>query len=142
MGCSLAASLVDLKKKLKRSIDPDYLFLEPSEMIVTSELRSVLSMGLRDIKYTIGPFITLIDSASFAFNWEERKKLLLGQVQDTDQIALTRVDLIDEKQVKYICGSLNIRQKNILRLRRQETESIDILGHRILSMDETTECTT
>ena len=72
MGCSLAAGLVDLKKKLKRSVDPDYLFLEPSEMIVTRELRGVLSMGLRDIRYAVGPLVTLIDGGSFSFNWEER----------------------------------------------------------------------
>ena len=123
-------------------MDPDILFLEPSEMIVTRELRDVLSMGLRDIHYSIGPFITLVDSTSFEFNWEERKKLIQGQTQDTDQIALSRVDLIDEKQVRHICGALQIQQSNILNLSRQVPESMDMLEDLILSMDGTTECTT
>ena len=72
MGCSLAASLVDLKKKLKRDIDPDLLFIEPSEMVVTQELLDVTAMGLRDIHYDIGPFITLVDGPQFGFMWNER----------------------------------------------------------------------
>jgi G3E family GTPase len=93
---------VQLKKKIKRSINPDYLFLEPSEMIVTKELRNVTKMGLRDIQYDIGPFITLIDGPSFSFQWEERPKLLLGQMQDADRIFLSRTDMIDSKQIKHI----------------------------------------
>jgi len=33
-----------------------------SEMIVTKELRDVVKIGLRDINYDIGPFVTLIDN--------------------------------------------------------------------------------
>lgn len=94
MGCSLASSLVDLNKKLKRTIDPDLLFIEPSEMVVTQELRDVTAMGLRDIQYETGPFITLVDGPMFDFLWSERRRLLLGQVKDADLVAVSRVDLI------------------------------------------------
>ena len=55
------------KKKLKKKYDPDVLFIEPSEAVVTQELRDVSAMGLRDIKYDIGPFITLVDGPDFDF---------------------------------------------------------------------------
>ena len=99
MGCSLAASLVDLKKELKRSHDPDFLFIEPSEMVVTQELRDVTAMGLRDIRYEIGPFITLVDGPLFEFLWSERRTLLLGQVKDADLVAVSRADAIDAGEV-------------------------------------------
>jgi G3E family GTPase len=95
-------------------MNPDYLFLEPSEMIVTKELRNVTKMGLRDIQYDIGPFITLIDGPSFSFNWEERPKLILGQMQDADRVALSRRDMIDSKQIEHIRKILDVAGNNLL----------------------------
>ncbi len=117
-------------------MDPDILFLEPSEMVVTSELRSVLSMGLRDIEYTVGPLITLIDGPTFTFNFEERKRLLLGQIRETDRIAISRIDLIDEKKVNHICESLEVRKNDLLLMDRNATDNLDLLSRQILSMDE------
>lgn len=102
MGCSLASSLVDLKKQLKRNVDPDLLFIEPSEMVVTRELRDVAAMGLRDIHYETGPFITLVDGPLFEFLWSERRALLLGQVKDADLVAVSRVDLIGNDELGRI----------------------------------------
>jgi G3E family GTPase len=102
VGCSLASSLVDLKKQLKRNVDPDLLFIEPSEMVVTQELRNVAAMGLRDIDYQTGPFITLVDGPLFEFLWSERRALLLGQVEDADLVAISRVDLIGDDELRNI----------------------------------------
>ena len=102
MGCSLASSLVDLKKELKKTHDPDVLFVEPSEMVVTEELRQVAAMGRRDIRYEIGPFITLVDGPLFGFLWQERRKLLLGQVSDADVVAISRCDQIDPQELQEI----------------------------------------
>lgn len=106
MGCSLASSLVDLKKRLKRNFDPDLLFIEPSEMVVTRELRNVAAMGLRDIDYETGPFITLVDGPLFEFLWSERRTLLLGQVNDADLVAISRVDLIGDDELANISNLL------------------------------------
>ena len=65
MGCSLATSLVARIKEIKRTVNPDYLFIEPSEMVLTQEMLDATRMGLRDVSYEIGPFITLIDGPDF-----------------------------------------------------------------------------
>lgn len=130
----MAASLVQLKKKLKKAIDPDFLFLEPSEMVVTGELRDVVKMGLRDIRYDIGPFVTLVDGPSFAFHWEERPKLLLGHIQNADRVAISRVDIIDKKQVEHIREILHGACNNFLLLSLQNSSSIDELVQHILLM--------
>lgn len=92
MGCSLAASLVAGIKEFRRSISPAYLFVEPSELVVMAEMRNVIKMGLRDINFTIGPFITLVDGERFGTLWEERRPLLLGQITGADLVALTKTD--------------------------------------------------
>ena len=119
-------------------MNPDYLFLEPSEMIVTKELRNVTKMGLRDIQYDIGPFITLIDGPSFSFNWEERPKLLLGQMQDADRVALSRTDMIDSKQIEHIRKVLDVAENNLLLLNKQNSSSINELAQQVLLMDHET----
>jgi G3E family GTPase len=93
-------------KGFRRELDPDFLFIEPSEMVVTRELRNVSAMGLRDIKYDIGPFITLVDGPSFNFSWQERKALLLGQIRDADLVAVSRTDLIKSERLTEIGGVL------------------------------------
>ena len=93
-------------KGFRRELDPDFLFIEPSEMVVTRELRNVSAMGLRDVKYDIGPFITLVDGPSFNFSWQERKALLLGQIRDADLVAVSRTDLIKSERLTEIGGVL------------------------------------
>lgn len=136
MGCSLAASLVDLKKELKRSVDPDYLFLEPSEMIVTSELRNVMAMGLRDLQYTVGPLITLVDAVSFGFNWEEREKLISGQIHGTDRIVLSRTDRVDQEEIERICRILPVKPDDLLLLNQNDGKGLEALGRELLSRSD------
>lgn len=93
-------------KGFRRELDPDFLFIEPSEMVVTRELRNASAMGLRDIKYDIGPFITLVDGPSFDFSWQERRALLLGQIRDADLVVVSRTDLIKSERLAEIIGVL------------------------------------
>jgi G3E family GTPase len=102
VGCSLAARLVALKKELKRKRDPDYLFIEPSEMVVTQELRNVLAMGRRDISYEIGPLITLVNGPEFDTLWQDRSFLMMGQMKDADMVAITQTDLMDGPSVQEL----------------------------------------
>ena len=116
MGCSLATSLVSEIKKFRRDIDPDFLFIEPSEIVVTREMRDVSSMGLRDVKYAAGPFITLVDGPAFEVSWEERRPLILGQVEGADAVAVSRSDLIEAARVHEIVRVLRGYTDNVLQL--------------------------
>ena len=103
----MAASLVTRIKSIKREIGPDLLFIEPSEMVVTRELRNVSAMGLRDVTYEVGPFITLLDGPTFNFSWQERRALLLGQIADADLVVVSRSDLLDSRSLEEIRKTLN-----------------------------------
>jgi G3E family GTPase len=103
-------------KGFRRELDPEFLFIEPSEMVVTRELRNASAMGLRDIKYDIGPFITLVDGPSFDFSWQERKALLLGQIKDADLVVVSRTDLINSERLAEIGGVLKVHCNGVLGL--------------------------
>jgi G3E family GTPase len=75
-------------------------------MVVTQELLDVTTMGLRDIKYDIGPFITLVDGPQFGFLWTERRSLLLGQINKADIVAVSRIDLIESDELSDINHTL------------------------------------
>jgi len=103
-------------------------------MIVTKELQDVLKMGLRDIRYEIGPLITLIDGPTFSFQWEERPKLIHGQIQNADIIVLSRVDRIDAVTVEQIRSKLNLSKESLLLLDQKNDSIIAALAQQILSI--------
>ena len=100
-------------KRIKRENDPDILFIEPSEMVVTSEMRQVIAMGARDISFDTGPLITLIDGPNFDSLWNERRQLIIGQITDADVIAVSRTDRISNSDVKAIHSWLSPYSQNL-----------------------------
>ena len=132
MGCSLASSLVDLKKQIKRNLNPDLLFIEPSEMVVTHELRNVAAMGLRDIHYEIGPFITLVDGPDFEFLWSERQALILGHMKDADLVAVSRVDLIGAAELEHINNLLSEHCGSLIALSTKNGTNVEDVIHHIV----------
>lgn len=112
----MAASLATRIKAFRRELNPDILIIEPSEMVVTCELRNASAMGLRDVNYKIGPFIALVDGPTFEYLWQERRALLLGQITDADLVIISRVDLITSERLKEIAGNLKGYRNGVLGL--------------------------
>jgi G3E family GTPase len=125
VGCSLATSLVDLIKKIKRSHDPEFLFVEPSEMVVTRELQNVAAMGHRDVRYQIGPLVTLVDAPRFPFMWAERQQLIIGQINGADIVALSRIDRLEDSSLDEIRSVLRPYCNGIDLLSVHDSDSMD-----------------
>jgi G3E family GTPase len=125
VGCSLATSLVDLIKKIKRTHKPEFLFVEPSEMVVTQELQNVAAMGHRDVRYQVGPLITLVDAPRFEFLWAERQRLIIGQIKDADIVALSRTDRLEDSSPDEIRNVLRPYCNGIDLLSVHETNSLE-----------------
>jgi G3E family GTPase len=125
VGCSLATSLVARIKEIKRTVNPDYLFVEPSEMVLTQEMLDATRMGLRDVSYEVGPFITLIDGPAFAQVWEERQPLLRGQIHKADLVAVSRADLVPEAEYKKILDTLAPVTDSILGLSAEKGHGLE-----------------
>jgi G3E family GTPase len=125
VGCSLATSLVDLIKKIKRIHDPEFLFIEPSEMVVTQELQNVTAMGHRDVHYQIGPLITLVDALRFPFLWAERQQLIIGQINGADIVALSRTDRLEDSSPDEIRNVLRPYRNGIDLLSVHDSDSLE-----------------
>ena len=117
MGCSLAASLVDNIKDIKRKRDPDRLFIEASEMVTTREMRNVSAMGQRDIRYEAGPFLTLINGLDFEFLWNERRRLVSEQIDGADWVIVNRMDDLAPEETAFIRQTLSDCRQRLLTAR-------------------------
>ena len=131
MGCSLATSLVARIKEIKRTVNPDYLFIEPSEMVLTQEMLDATRMGLRDVSYDVGPFITLIDGPNFPQVWEERQPLLRGQIFKADLVAVSRSDLLSEEEYSTVINTLEGVSNSILALSVVEGKGLEEVIQRL-----------
>ena len=100
-------------------------------MVVTQELLDVTAMGLRDIRYDIGPFITLVDGPQFDFLWNERQSLLIGQVQKADLVAVSRIDLINPDELADINHTLRDYCPRLLALSITNGSGIDEIANHI-----------
>jgi G3E family GTPase len=121
----MAASFTVRLKQIIRNNSPHYLFLEPSGMVLTHELRSVSGMGRRDVSYDIGGFITLIDGPSFDSTWRERKDLMIGQVKDADLVMLSRSDLLSEAEMTGIKRVLSGHIEDLSLLSTRKSIGVD-----------------
>ena len=111
-------------KQIKRDCDPDILFIEPSEMVVTSEMRQVIAMGARDIAFDAGPLITLVDGPNFYSLWDERRRLIIGQITDADVIAISRTDRISHGDAEAIHAWLSPYDQNLCNITTQEDSGV------------------
>lgn len=116
MGCSMAASLVAGLKEFRKRISPDFLFIEPSERVVTLEMRNLLVMGSREMAYDIGPFITLVEGPDFEFLWQERRPLLIAQMTGADLLAVSKSDLITAGRIADFVTTLQAHCSRVLEL--------------------------
>lgn len=112
-------------KQIKRGHDPDFLLIEPSELVVTAEMRQVIAMSLRDITFHPGPLITLVDGPNFDFLWAERRQLILGQVADADLVTVSRTDRIDNGSEKKIGNTLQPHVQHIGGLSTHENSGLE-----------------
>ena len=107
MGCTLAGTLTNMIKDIRRTFNPDYLFIEPSELVLTNEILTALAMGQRDVAYELGPVFALIDAPEFDYLWQERKQTLINYMSGCHGVAITRVDLVDPQKLEHIRETLS-----------------------------------
>ena len=128
MGCTLAGSLTNMIKDFKRTLNPNYLFIEPFELVVTKEILAALAMGQRDVEYKVGPVFALIDAPEFDYLWRERKQTLINYISGSQRVAITRIDLVDHQRLECIREALiNQMQQldNVLQMSIPDNQGIE-----------------
>lgn len=121
----MAASFAVLIKDFRRNHAPDFLFIEPAGMVTTQELVAASKLAQRDCKYEIGPVITLVNSEDFEFLWEERRNLLVAQMEGADLVALSRADLQEKTELGKIKTAIEPFSREIIELSTIEGKGIE-----------------
>ncbi len=98
----MAGSLTIMIKDIRRRVNPDYLFVEPFELVVTAEMLTALRMGTRDVDYEIGPVFALVDAPEFGFLWQERRQTVMNHINKSLRTAITRADRVDKQKLQHI----------------------------------------
>lgn len=82
-------------------------------------------MGLRDVRYEIGPFITLVDGPRFDEIWAERQHLIIGHLTGSELAAISRADRIDVDQIEAIKADLSAYHNDIIILGANDDSGVD-----------------
>jgi G3E family GTPase len=114
-------------KELYRAHKPEYLFVEPAAMVTTQEMKYAASIALRDVKYEIGPFITLVNAAEYDDTRRERESLLMAQVHGADVTCVTKGDLAGPQRVNEIKEDLGVLCPRVIALNPFTGEGIPAL---------------
>lgn len=81
----------------------EYVFAEPSGIVVPFELRNAIAMAARDTKVTVGPVVLLLNAADAETPFSEHvAHITRQQVQQADLIALTKVDSAADGSVERL----------------------------------------
>lgn len=94
-------------------------------MVVTAEMRGVNAMGRRDVRYDIGPYITLINGPEFPALWQERQTLLRGQLTGADLVAVNKIDLLNADRLAEISQTLNGLCRKLMPLSARSGEGLE-----------------
>lgn len=93
--------------------------------MTTQELVAASKLAQRDCKYEIGPVITLVNSEDFEFLWEERRNLLVAQMEGADLVALSRADLQEKTELGKIKTAIEPFSREIIELSTIEGKGIE-----------------
>ena len=83
------------------------------------------AMGHRDMRYQIGPLITLVDAPRFSFMWAERQQLIIGQINGADVVALSRTDRLEDASPDDIQKVLRPHRNGIDLLSIHDSDSLE-----------------
>lgn len=53
------------------------------------------SMARRDVRYEVGPVLTLVNAKDFDILWDERRQLMEAQIYGADAVVISRADLVN-----------------------------------------------
>lgn len=100
--CQVAGSMRRTLDVLAKNQNPDIVVIEPTGMAVPEAVRQTALLDAARTGITIGPTIVLFDTtrAQKLLGYETLVRLVVAQLRDADVIALSKVDLSGDDEVK------------------------------------------
>lgn len=138
--CEVAATFAKTIYRLYKDFAPDHVLVEPTGVAVPHQVKLAARMGGRDAKIDLGPAIVLFDATRPAelLDMEMLGQLVTTQVRDADIIAISKVDAVEETDIKD--SSRRVREYNakaeILNLSSFSGLGVEQLVNRIMVWKE------
>ena len=100
--CEIASTFAKTIYNLYRDFHPEHILVEPTGVAVPHQVKLAARMSGRDAKISIGPAIVLFDATRPAelLDMDMLGQLVTSQVKDADVLAISKVDIVSEDQVK------------------------------------------
>ena len=100
--CEIASTFAKTVYSLYKDFRPEHILVEPTGVAVPHQVKLAARMSGRDAKISIGPAIVLFDATRPAelLDMDMLGQLVTSQVKDADVLAISKVDIVCEDQVK------------------------------------------
>jgi len=100
--CEIAFNFADTIVMLYKIFNPDILLAEPTGVAVPHRVKSATLMGGRDAEVSLGPAVVLFDAIrpEELLSEDMLGTLVKRQLKDADIIAISKVDAVDEEQIR------------------------------------------
>ena len=100
--CEIASTFAKTIYNLYRDFHPEHILVEPTGVAVPHQVKLAARMSGRDAKISIGPAVVLFDATRPAelLDMDMLGQLVTSQVKDADVLAISKVDIVSEEQVK------------------------------------------
>jgi G3E family GTPase len=138
--CEIASTFAKTIYALYKDFHPEHILVEPTGVAVPHQVKLAARMSGRDAKISIGPAIVLFDATRPAelLDMDMLGQLVTSQVKDADVLAISKVDIVNEDQVKEAIE--RVRQYNsaaeIIRLSSFQELGVDRIIEIILNWKE------
>jgi G3E family GTPase len=110
--CEIASTFAKTIYNLYKDFHPEHILVEPTGVAVPHQVKLAARMSGRDAKISIGPAVVLFDATRPAelLDMDMLGQLVTSQVKDADVLAISKVDIVSEDQVKE--AGERVRQYN------------------------------
>ena len=100
--CEIASTFAKTIYNLYKDFHPEHILVEPTGVAVPHQVKLAARMSGRDAKISIGPAVVLFDATRPAelLDMDMLGQLVTSQVKDADVLAISKVDIVSEAQVK------------------------------------------
>jgi G3E family GTPase len=138
--CEIASTFAKTIYNLYKDFQPEHILVEPTGVAVPHQVKLAARMSGRDAKISIGPAVVLFDATRPAelLDMDMLGQLVTSQVKDADVLAISKVDIVSEEQVKEAIE--RVRQYNpaaeIIRLSSFQELGVDRIIEIILDWKE------
>ncbi|MDR0766914.1 MAG: GTP-binding protein [Methanosarcinales archaeon] len=117
--CTLVINLRHTVTEIAKIYNPDILIIEPTGLSFPNQIRDEL-LGM-NVMMSFAPVVTLIDASRFIREMDQIPNFIESQLNESEIIAINKIDLVTEEQIKSIESLLKEKYPDAYTMRMSAT---------------------